>query len=216
MDEDDTGRIGALLAWAGFGFGLAALILQFSLTVPTAMANGRSLAGAVEFYFSFFTILSNSALVLVHLASATDAPALARLRRPAVRLGMVAVMLFVCAFYHFVLASTWAPQGWFKVTDVALHYATPLFYVGWWLRFAPHGGVTMRAIPMIAAWPLVYALYAVARGAVVRAYPYPVLDAAVLGYGRVAANIAGLLIVFATLCAGVILIDRLLARDRPA
>ncbi|ARS27389.1 Pr6Pr family membrane protein [Sphingomonas sp. KC8] len=216
MDEDQAGRLGVLLAWAGFGFGLVALVLQFSLTVPQAMVNGRSLAGAIEYYFSFFTILSNAALVLVHLASASGAPSLARLRRPVVRAGMTGVMLFVCAFYHFVLASTWAPQGWFAVADVALHYAAPLFYAGWWLRFAPHGGVTMRRIPVIAAWPFAYALYALARGEVVRAYPYPVLDAAVLGYGRVAANIAGLLIVFAALCAGVILIDRLLARDRPA
>ena len=216
MDEDETGRIGALLAWLGFGFGLAALVLHFSLTVPAAMANGRSLAGAIEFYFSFFTILSNSALVLVHLASASGAPMLARLRRPVVRAGMAAVMLFVCAFYHFVLASTWAPQGWFRVTDVALHYVTPLFYAGWWLRFASHGGVGLRSIPAIAAWPFAYALYALARGEVVRAYPYPVLDVAVLGYGRVAVNIAGLLIVFAALCAGVILIDRLLERGRPA
>lgn len=216
MDEDETGRTGMILAWVGFGLGFAALLLQFSLTVPTAMANGRSLAGAIEYYFSFFTILSNIALVLVHLASASEAPALARLRRPVVRAGMAAVMLFVCVFYHFVLASTWAPQGWFKVADIALHYATPLFYVGWWLRFAPHGSANMRSIPAIAAWPLAYALYAVARGEVVRAYPYAVLDAAVLGYGRVAANIAGLLIVFAALCAGVILIDRLLARGEPA
>ena len=55
-----------LLQLAGLSVGLVALILQFALTVPASMAAGRSLGGSIVFYFSFFTILSNIAAVMVH------------------------------------------------------------------------------------------------------------------------------------------------------
>ena len=101
-------RVGRALAWLGFALGLGALALQASLTIPEAMAKGRSLAGAIEFLLSFFTILSNGVLAAVHLAVASEARLLAHLRRPLVRTAMVAVMLFVMAFYHIVLAPTFA------------------------------------------------------------------------------------------------------------
>nr|WP_319233240.1 Pr6Pr family membrane protein [Sphingomonas sp.] len=208
MADDAVGKAGRTAAGFGRLLGLAALALQAGLTIPAGMANGLSLGGAILFYLSFFTILSNGVLAAVHLATAGRAPALAVLRRPAVRAGMMAAMLFVMAFYHFVLAASWAPAGWFKVADVALHYATPLHYAGWWLIFAPHGRTSWRSAGAMAAWPFAYALYAIARGAVVGEYPYPVLDAAALGYGRVAANVAGLLALFLVLCLAVIAADR--------
>lgn len=205
-------RAGQTLAWLGFALGLGALALQASLTIPEAMAKGRSLAGAIEFLLSFFTILSNGVLAAVHLAVASEARLLAPLRRPLVRTAMVAVMLFVMAFYHIVLAPTFALAGLWRVADILLHYVTPLFYLGCWIGFAPHGQVRFARIRAIVAWPLAYAVLAVARGAVRGEYPYPVLNAAALGLGRVAINIAGLLLVFAALCAAVIAVDRALGR----
>lgn len=205
-------RLGRALAWFGFAIGVGALALQASLTISEAVAAGRSLAGAVEFLLSFFTILSNAVLAAVHLAIASEAGMLAPLRRPVVRAAMVAVMLFVAAFYHIVLAPTFALHGAWKLADILLHYVTPAFYAGCWIAFAPHGRTRFTNIPVIIAWPFAYALLAVARGAVRGEYPYPVLDAATLGLERVALNIAGLLLLFALLCAAVIGVDRGLGR----
>lgn len=205
-------RAGRAFAWFGFALGLGALALQASLTISEAMAKGRSLAGAIEFLLSFFTILSNSLLAAVHLAVASEARWLAPLRRPVVRTAMVAVMLFVMAFYHIVLAPTVALAGLWRVADVLLHYGTPLFYLVCWIGFAPHGRVRFTSIPAIMIWPFAYAVLAVARGVVRGEYPYPVLNAAALGLDRVALNIAGLLLVFAALCAVVIAVDRVLGR----
>lgn len=209
------GRAERTFSWVGFAIGCGALALQAALTIPAAIAQGRSLPGAVEFLLSFFTILSNATLVAVHLAIASDARWLARLRRPLIRAAMTAVMLFVMIFYHIVLAPTVALQGYWRAADILLHYVTPLFYLAVWVAFAPHGRTRYGQIPLIVMWPLAYALLAVARGAIRAEYPYPVLNAAMLGLERVALNIAGLLLLFAALCAVVIAVDRRLGRGRP-
>ncbi|MGH6782351.1 MAG: Pr6Pr family membrane protein, partial [Sphingomonadaceae bacterium] len=138
MMGDATSRTGRTLAWVGVVLGLAGLILQFSLSIPEVMSQGRTFLASIELYFSYFTILSNSALVLVYYAVARGpgVGAMAALRGPTVRAGMAAVMLFVCGFFHIVLAPTLNPQGWWMVADVTLHYAAPLFYALCWLVFA--------------------------------------------------------------------------------
>lgn len=207
------GRAERAFAWFGFALGAGALLLQASLTIPDAIARGRSLAGAIELLLSFFTILSNATLTAVHLAIASDTRWLAPLRRPVIRTAMVAVMLFVMIFYHIVLAPTFSLHGLWRVADMLLHYGAPLFYVGCWLAFAQHGRVAFASIPAIIVWPMAYAVLAVARGALRSEYPYPVLNAAVLGDGQVAINILGLSLGFALLCAVVIAVDRRIGRS---
>ena len=41
---------------AGLIAGVIGLVVQFLITVPASLEAGRSLAGSVVFYFSFFTI----------------------------------------------------------------------------------------------------------------------------------------------------------------
>ncbi|MHB1110806.1 MAG: Pr6Pr family membrane protein [Devosia sp.] len=206
-------RIAAL---AGFVIGLAALILQFSLTVPLRLANGDSLVGAVIFYFTFFTILTNLALVLIYLSDLVVGIRLGWFRSPVTRGMMTAAITLVMLFYHFVLAGLWAPEGWFKVADVALHYVTPGLYILWWLIFPPHGTLRFRDIPWMLMPPLVYLIHAMIRGAIVAEYPYPILDAHKLGYPQVALNILLVLAGLVLLCAVAVGIDRLLGRTKAA
>ena len=58
-----------ITAWIGFVIGLAALLLQFAITIPASMETGRTALASVIFYFSFFTILTNILAVLVHAAA---------------------------------------------------------------------------------------------------------------------------------------------------
>jgi hypothetical protein len=206
-------RVAAL---AGFIIGLAALVLQFSLTVPLRIASGDSLAGAVIFYFTFFTILTNLALVLVYLSDLVRAAWLGWFRAPVTRATMLATITLVMVFYHFVLAGLWQPEGWFKVADVVLHYVTPCLYVLWWLLFQPHGTLRFRDIPLMLLPPAIYLVYAMVRGAIVTEYPYPILDAYTHGYAQVALNIALVLAGLVLLCAIGVGIDRLLGRSRLA
>jgi hypothetical protein len=56
MTETQTARRSLLfvgiLAWVG-------LVLQFYLSLQLSLANGRTVPGAIAFFFSFFTIWTN-------------------------------------------------------------------------------------------------------------------------------------------------------------
>lgn len=199
---------------AGFIVGLAALVVQFSLTIPLRLANGDSLVGAVTYYFTFFTILTNLALVLIYLSELVPAAWLGWFRAPVTRGMLAAAITLVMLFYHFVLAGLWAPEGWFKAADVTLHYVTPSLYVAWWLILQPHGLLRWRDIPMMLAPPLAYLIYAMLRGAIVGEYPYPILEAHKLGYPQVALNVLFVLIGLTVLCALAVSADRLLGKSR--
>lgn len=205
-----------IATFAGVAIGLVALVLQFSLTIPLRLANGDSLPGAVIYYFTFFTILTNLALVLVYLSELVAAAWLGWFRGAVTRGMVVAAITLVMIFYHFVLAGLWAPQGWFKIADVTLHYVTPGLYILWWLASPRHGALRLRDIPWMLLPPLLYLGYALIRGAIVAEYPYPILEANKLGYPQVTLNVLFVLLGLSTLCAIAVGTDRLLARSSAA
>ena len=57
------------LAWAGAGIGIAALVAQFAITIRFAAETGRSIPGAIVFFFSLFATLSNLFCVACHIAT---------------------------------------------------------------------------------------------------------------------------------------------------
>ena len=202
----------AIATWFGLLLGAGALLLQFSLTIPARLAQDDPLVSALVFFFSFFTILSNLALVLVYASELWPRHALSWFRRPLTRGMMVALIILVMVFYHLLLAPAWSPEGLFRVADVLLHYATPVFYVVWWVLFMRHGTLKFGDIPRMLLPPTIYLVYVMLRGALISQYPYPILEANRLGYAAVTLNVLGVLVGLTALCAAVIAIDRLLTR----
>lgn len=203
-----------IATWAGFGIGLAGLTLQFSISIPARMATGDNLGGALVYFFTFFTILTNLMLVLIYLSDLVAPRWLGWWRSPVTRAMMAAAILVVMLFYHFLLAGLWQPQGLFLVCDVTLHYVCPIVFILWWLFVTPHVGLKIDNIPPMLLPPVIYVVYAMIRGAIVGEYPYPVLEANKLGYLQVAINIGALLVFFVLLCALAVWIDGLLARRK--
>ena len=203
-----------LLTLLGFLAGLAALILQFSLTIPARLGNGDNLLNALVFFFTFFTILTNLMLVLIYLSKLTAGRWLDWWRNPATRGMMFGAIALVMGFYHFILAATWNPEGWFKVADVMLHYVTPCLYILWWLLFQEKGRLRLADLGWMVLPPAVWLAWAMLRGAVLSEYPYPILEAHKLGYPAVAVNILVVLAVLIVLFAATVALDRLLARRR--
>jgi hypothetical protein len=202
--------------WIGLAVGLAALVLQFSLSIPLRIGNGDSLIGALVYFFIFFTILTNIMLVLIYASELWPREALRWWRSPVTRGMMAAAMILVGVFYHFFLAGTWNPQGLFKVADISLHYVTPIFYLAWWVLFAWHGKLKFADLPIMLVPPAIWLILAMIRGAVVTEYPYPILEAHLLGYAQVTINIAVVLAALTVLCAIVVAVDKALTRvDMP-
>jgi len=202
---------GRLNAAIGFAIGLGALILQFALIVPAA-AETRGVVPALVFFSSFFTILTNFALVLIYLSELAPRAPLGSFRHPVTRAMMVAVMSLVTLFYHFLLAGLWNPQELFLIADRLLHYATSLIYWIWWARFVPHDLVTWGNIPLMLMPTLGYFFLILLRGALLSEYPYFILEVDRLGYPVVFLNAAIVAAGLALLCSIVIGLDKFLAR----
>jgi hypothetical protein len=183
-------------------FLIAGLSLRAQVDVARALPGARS-AGAVLWVMAgYFTILTNLAVAL-HMAAVA-----LRWRIGASRAaGLVLSILMVGIVYHLLLADLWAPQGMAWWADQGLHTGAPLAMLVWWVTFAPKD-VGWRDLPMWLIWPLAYCAYALARGAATGVWPYPFLDAGVLGWPMVVLNIAGMMAGFAALGAGIVLAAR--------
>ena len=200
-----------LLQWVGFLAGLGGLILQFVLTIPASMEAGRSLAGSIVFFFSFFTVLTNILVMLTHAAGlGLDGGRLAVLQRPLVRAGLVAAISLVGLVYFFILSALWQPQGWWRAADTTLHYVTPAIYTVWWLLAGRNGTSRWRDPFLWLVWPLAYLAYALARAPIAGEVPYPFLDYLQNGWQPVLTAIGGLLVLFIALGLAVVAADRFL------
>jgi len=73
---------------------------------------------------------------------------------------------------------------------------------------ARSGTLTFSELPKTLVYPVAYLLHVLLR-AVVGEYPYPVLEADRLGYGQVAINVAGPLLILLVLAAAAIAVDRI-------
>lgn len=201
-----------IATWVGLVFGAAALILQFVLAMQIRLGTGDTLIGAVIYFFTFYTILTNIMLVLVYASDLWPRQGLRWWRSSVTRGMMTAVIILVCLFYHFLLSGTWNPQGWAKVADISLHYITPVFYVAWWVLFQWHGKLKFSHIPVMLLPSTIWLVWTMARGALLNEYPYPILEAHKLGYTQVAINVLVVLAGVTLLCAVVVAIDKALTR----
>lgn len=182
-----------LLNIGGAVIGIVALVLQFSITVPASLEAGRSLVGSIVYFFSFFTILTNILVVLVHVSALTGRPVV--MQRPSWRAGTGVAIAVVGIVYHVLLADLWLPEGLFYVCDMLLHYVTPALYVVWWLMMA-EGSLGWRHLFWWLVWPIGYSAYALARAPIAGEVPYPFLDMAVIGLPRVLIAIGAIALLF--------------------
>ena len=200
------------ISLTGLGLGLSLLMLQFALTIPARMATGASVVASVVFYFSFFTVLSNIGVTLTYLASLTNWARLDWFRRHQTRTMFAVLILIVMLVYHFLLAGIWQPAGLFKLADIGLHYVAPLLYLTWWAMLHRSEPLKLSQIGTMMAPALIYIVYVFVRGAVSGLYPYPFIDAGILGYNSTMINSLVLLVISAAMMALFIGIDRLLLK----
>jgi len=208
--------MGRFLQIAGLVTGLVGLVLQICITVPAAMEAGRSFLGAIVFYLSFFTILTNIGAVLVHASLRSPSgyawfPAFAGAR---MRAGVAVAISLVFIVYATVLARLWAPEGLFLLCDILLHYVTPALFVLWWLIAGADGTARWRDISWWIIYPLAYLAYALIRAPFAGEVPYPFLDVAKNGAASVALSALAVTGLFLVLCILAVLADKGVSRLR--
>ena len=198
--------------WLGLLLGAAGLILQFVISIQAMLGAGRDLPGALGHFFSYYTILNNIAVVLVYISALTNWTWLSILRTPLARGIVAANSALVGLYVFFVLRFLQTLEGAFLVADTILHYVVPVLYVLWWTVTQRHGMLRWTSLPIMLVPTLIYFVYAMARGAWVQEYPYPILNAITLGYGQVGVNAIFMTLFLAVLAILVIAADMLLAR----
>ncbi|MDJ0460106.1 Pr6Pr family membrane protein [Streptomyces sp. H27-C3] len=150
-------------------------------------------------FFSFFTVLSNCAAVLVlawgGLATSLDRPGVPHLLRGAATLYMVVTALV------FAIALTDVETGMLPWTNVVLHQVMPVVMLLDWLLLPPLRPLRYSRSALWLLFPLLYLVYTLVRGPVADWYPYPFLDAFTNGYAHVALASALISVAFLALTA---------------
>ena len=121
-------------------------------------------------YFSYFTVMSNlfAAAMLLHGALR---PAHMRSRTVELLRGAAVVYILTTGIVYLVLLSGHAPA--YPWVNAILHYLMPVAVTLDWLSDPPSVRLDpARTIVMWMAFPLLYVLYTLARGAIVDWYPY--------------------------------------------
>lgn len=202
--ESGTGRIAAgfiaLITWVG-------LVVQFSAVIEQ---NG-SITETLWVLLRYFTILTNLMVALVLTGIALSKSAFGS---PVLLGGLIISMVFVGLVYVLFLRGLLELSGGAKLADFILHYVSPVLVLLFWLVFAPKGAQRNSNPLLWVIYPLAYAVYALARGAVDGKYAYPFIDVAQIGWLQVLTNV--LLMGLSFLAAGFALVwlDRLLGRRK--
>jgi hypothetical protein len=184
---------------------LVGLVLQVVITVrapstPPGHAVG-TLAGAplltrLVRVASFFTVQSNVLCGIVSAQLARQPDRDGRWWR-GLRLAALVGITVTGVVYSTVLARIHEPIGWEQtLNNVIFHYAVPIAVFAGWLLLGPRPRIDRRSIAYAGAWPVAWLAYTLGHGELSDWYPYPFVDAATSGYGRVFVNVLGVLLVF--------------------
>lgn len=198
----------AVAVWTG-------LALQFYLSAGKLITEGWSAGGAIIHILSFYTIQTN---ILIAIAlSAVLCMADSRCGRYFSRLSVltaIAVYISIVGLvYNLMLKGLWKPEGHFKLADTLLHVVSPIAYILCWLFCVPKEKIKWKETLAWAVFPFLYFIYSLIRGAYIGQYPYPFINVAKLGYGRVAVNAVLFLLVFFMIGFVFIMVSRLLTRN---
>ena len=205
-----------IATWLGLLIGSGGLLLQFYVSLSLRFAQGFDLVSTLVFFFTYYTIVTNIMLVLIYLSDVADWRWLDWWRTPVVRGMMAGAIALVGIFNHLLLAQLQDLTGLRSLADTILHYITPTWFVLWWLLFQPKQRLKLGDIPVMLLPTLIWLGWAMARGAVVNEYPYPILDATKLGYGQVAINCVFVFIGLLLIYLVVIGLDGVLGRAKNA
>lgn len=209
-----TGRACRVTAAAIALLAAAALALQYALLLE-ANRGALGVWMATLRFFSYFTILSNLLVALATIATAFGSRSRSAgfLARAGVRAGIALYIAVTGMVYVLVLRHLWQPQGAQWWADVALHYATPLCYLAWWVLATPHGALGWRQLPRWLLFPLAYLAWIVFRQRAIEPWsPYPFLDLGEQSPAILLGNAGAILLLFLALGGVLLVADRLLGR----
>lgn len=175
-----------------------ALASLITVALAAQLLIGMSEGGlTVVNFFSYFTVLSNTASVVLLSILAFSPDADSRIGFALFR-GAVTVYMAVTGLVYAVilapnLADVAVPEPWI---DWVIHVIGPLGVIADWFFDKPPLRLPRRSFWAWLGFPAAYVTYSLIRGPIAEWYPYPFLDPAEQGgYGGVAVMSAIVLVV---------------------
>ena len=191
-----------LAGWVG-------LAIQQYLIFYSRWSTGASLLGGLVNFFSFFTVLTNTLVVVLSYAVVDrDSAAKRFFLAPRVSSAIVASIVLVSLAYNLLLRHLWQPEGFQFIADELLHDVMPLLFVVYWWRCVPKGTLQCKHIGLWVLYPLLYFAYVLLRGDLLGQYQYPFFDVGTLGYPQVFVNAGGILAGFVLIALAVVGLDK--------
>ena len=195
----------ALAGWTG-------LVIQQYLIFYSRWEAGASLLGGLINFFSFFTVLTNTLVVVVLSYALVNRESAAKrfFLAPTVSSAIATSIVVVSLAYNLLLRHLWSPTGFQFIADELLHDVMPMLFVIYWWRCVPKGTLRFKHIGGWVIYPLVYFGYVLLRGHLLGQYQYPFIDVDSLGYPQVFVNAGGILAGFVGIALAVVGLDRVL------
>ncbi|NWE20942.1 Pr6Pr family membrane protein [Pseudomonas sp. P7548] len=195
----------ALAGWVG-------LAIQQYLIFYSRWTSGASLLGGLINFFSFFTVLTNTLVVVVLSYALVDRDSAAKrfFLAPRTSSGIAVSIVVVSLAYNLLLRHLWQPEGFQFIADELLHDVMPVLFLLYWWRCVPKGTLLLRHIGAWVLYPLVYFAYVLLRGHLLGQYQYPFIDVDTLGYPQVFVNAGQILAGFVGIAVAVVGLDRAL------
>ena len=148
--ERTLAGLAAVIGWTG-------LALQFWLATEAF-----GLGDGTWRFLGFFTIFAGIGAALVSTAVARGSKG--ALASPKAKFVAATSVALVGLVYSLWLDEGWDPQGTQKLADLAQHKAVPVLFIGMWLA-GLHEQLKWRDFSWALLPPVLYSLYALARGA---------------------------------------------------
>lgn len=186
-----------VLALTRIAFGL--LILVAMITMIRFLVDEGSF-NALNF-FTFFTILSNLLAMGVLLEGGrrmlTGTPSIPDMIRGAAVVYMTVTYIVFAVLLRGLEEELQTHLAW---VDSVFHRVAPIVLMLGWVVDPPKERIPFRRALWWLAFPLIWVVFTMIRGAIDGRYPYPFLDPANGGYGIVFVYIVAITLLFVFVC----------------
>jgi hypothetical protein len=189
------------------------LVLQGKNVLTDAHGRIPAVSTRVIRFLSYFTIESNLLCLFTAATLVADPGRDGRVWR-VLRVDALVGITVTGLIYVTLLRPVVNLHGVSKLTDIGMHYASPLLVVIGWLLFGPRPRIDRSVLLPSLAWPALYVGYTIAHGAATKWYPYPFVDVVTLGYRVTLRNGVGICVLLLGISVLFLLADDWLSRPR--